>query len=215
MLLERDVQAERWIGDWWLVIGEALAKPLASSWHGHPARVPSMGGTPMPRAHLPYTLLASTWHGHPARVPPMGGTPMPRAHLPVTLLASTWHGHPARVPSMGGTPMPRWFCKSLWWLVVVVAPTMSRAVSVTGSPDTEVRCHENGRAEPGGERGGALYFSSSSSPAPGTAGTAVPAGTAGGWRPIPTAMPHYSPGIPAWRPYSLRPLGTHGMPCVY
>ena len=27
------------------------------------------------------------------------------------------------------------------------------------------------------------------------AGTADPAGTAGGWRPIPTAMPHYSPGL--------------------
>ena len=30
-------------------------------------------------------LPAGTWHGHPARDPSMGGTPMPRAHLPNTL----------------------------------------------------------------------------------------------------------------------------------
>jgi hypothetical protein len=34
-------------------------------------------------------LPAGTWHGHPARDPSMGGTPMPRAHLPDILAAGT------------------------------------------------------------------------------------------------------------------------------
>jgi hypothetical protein len=98
------------------------------AWHGHPARVCPMGGTPMPRGRgtgilpvfapwagrpchggvarascpcLPHGRDAhatGAWHGHPARVCPMGGTPMPRG---------AWHGHPARVCPMGGTPMPR------------------------------------------------------------------------------------------------------------
>ena len=33
--------------------------------------------------------------------------------------------------------------------------------------------------------------------AAGAADPAGTAGTAGGWRPIPTAMPHYSPGLPS------------------
>jgi hypothetical protein len=50
------------------------------------------------------------------------------------------------------------------------------------------------------------FSSSSSSSIPGTAGTAVPAGTAGGWRPIPATMPYY------WREQVVDAAGTPRLP---
>ncbi|MGI6098156.1 MAG: hypothetical protein ACOYD3_00195 [Kiritimatiellia bacterium] len=57
------------------------------------------------------------------------------------------------------------------------------------SPDTEIRCNENGPAVPGEVRG--AFSSSSSSSIPGTAVPAGTAGTAGGWRLHRTPTPPY------------------------
>jgi hypothetical protein len=70
------------------------------AWHGHPARVCPMGGTPMPRGRGTGILpVFASWAGRPCH----GGVPHGRdAHA-----TGVWHGHLARVCPMGGTPMPR------------------------------------------------------------------------------------------------------------
>jgi len=85
---------------------------------------------PSSRAHLPDTLPAGTWHGHPARGSSMGGTPMPRAHLrtppsSAPLLLSTRRRDKVRRRSVSDKALGKGVGDKVWRQGVLAPPTIN------------------------------------------------------------------------------------------
>jgi len=77
-------------------------------WHGHPARVCPMGGTPMPQGCGTGILpVFAPWAGRPCHKGVARASCPCLPHVRDAHATRVWHGHPARVCPMGGTPMPQ------------------------------------------------------------------------------------------------------------